>query len=167
MPEIATLARVTAQAGRLISRYGLAVVLAWLGGGKYVKMDSRVLIEHSPLLSWVYDVLSVHAVAVSLGTTEIVAACLIAVYPKWPRLSALGSAMTIVLFLGTLSFLFTTPGVVFTYAAGFPVLSAQPGQFLLKDLVLIGVAFWTLGESLGAMAGQAKSDNVPSWSMSS
>lgn len=31
---------------------------------------------------------------------------------------------------------------------GLPVLSAQPGQFLLKNLVLIGVALWTLGESL-------------------
>jgi hypothetical protein len=49
-----------------------------------------------------------------------------------------------------LSFLFTTPGVVATHAAGLPVLSAQPGQFLLKDLVLIGVSLWTLGDSLTA-----------------
>jgi len=41
-------------------------------------------------------------------------------------------------------------GVVATHAAGLPVLSAQPGQFLLKDLVLIGVALWTLGDSLTA-----------------
>jgi hypothetical protein len=32
------------------------------------------------------------------------------------------------------------------------VLGAQPGQFLLKDLVLIGVALWTLGEALGGPA---------------
>jgi len=30
------------------------------------------------------------------------------------------------------------------------VLSVLPGQFLLKDLVLIGASLWTLGESLGA-----------------
>jgi hypothetical protein len=36
-----------------------------------------------------------------------------------------------------------------------PVLGAQPGQFLLKDLVLIGVALWTLGEALGAPAKYA------------
>jgi len=29
-------------------------------------------------------------------------------------------------------------------------LSALPGQFLLKDLVLMGAALWTLGESMGA-----------------
>jgi uncharacterized membrane protein YkgB len=136
--------------GQVISRYGLVLVLAWIGVGKYVKMEARVLIEHSPLMSWIYDVLSVNMVAKGLGTMEIVAALLIAVRPLWPRVSALGSALAVVLFLGTLSFLFTTPGVVATHAAGIPVLSAQPGQFLLKDLVLIGVAIWTLGDSLGA-----------------
>jgi uncharacterized membrane protein YkgB len=134
--------------GHLISRYGLVVVLAWIGFGKYVKMESRVLIEHSPLMSWLYDVFSVTTVARALGTMEILAAVLIALRPVWPRVSAAGSALAVVLFLGTLSFLFTTPGVVSTHAAGLPVLSGMPGQFLLKDLVLIGVALWTLGDAL-------------------
>jgi uncharacterized membrane protein YkgB len=137
--------------GRLISRYGLVVVLAWIGFGKYVKMESRVLIEHSPLMSWIYDVVSVTTVARALGTMEIVAALLIALRPVWPRASVAGSALAVVLFLGTVSFLFTTPGVVATHAGGLPVLSALPGQFLLKDLVLIGVAVWTLGDSLAAV----------------
>jgi uncharacterized membrane protein YkgB len=136
--------------GHLVSRYGLVIVLAWIGFGKYVKMESRVLIEHSPLMSWIYDVFTVTTVARGLGTMEIVAALLIAVRPVWPRMSAVGSGLAVVLFLGTISFLFTTPGVVGTHAAGLPVLSALPGQFLLKDLVLIGVALWTLGESLTA-----------------
>ena len=136
--------------GQGISRYGLALVLAWIGFGKYIKMESRVLIEHSPLMSWIYHVLSFTAVARMLGTMEILAAVLIALRPVWPRASAAGSALAIMLFCGTLSFLFTTPGVVAFHAAGIPVLSALPGQFLLKDLVLIGVAVWTLGDSLGA-----------------
>jgi uncharacterized membrane protein YkgB len=53
------------------------------------------------------------------------------------------------LFIGTLSFLFTTPGVTDAAAGGFPALSSV-GQFLLKDLVLIGASVWTLGESLSA-----------------
>ncbi|HTI78613.1 MAG TPA: DUF417 family protein [Mycobacterium sp.] len=137
-------------AGQIVSRYGLVIVLAWIGFGKYAKMEARVLIEHSPLMSWIYDFLSPHAVAVSLGTAEITAAVLIASRPLWPRVSAVGSAMAVVLFLGTVSFLFTTPGLVVAHYAGVPVLGAQPGQFLLKDLVLIGVAVWTLGEALGA-----------------
>lgn len=78
--------------GRLVSRYGLVVVLAWIGAGKYVKMESRVLIEHSHLMSWLYDFLSFNAVANSLGSMEIVAALLIAIRPLWPRISAIRAA---------------------------------------------------------------------------
>src|SRR5260370_843086 len=116
-------ARSLTRLGQLISRYGLVVVLAWIGFGKYVKMESRVLIEHSPLMSWIYDVFSVTTVARGLGTMEIVAALLIALRPAWPRASAAGSALAVVLFMGTLSFLFTTPGLVASHAAGLPVLS--------------------------------------------
>jgi uncharacterized membrane protein YkgB len=136
--------------GQGISRYGLALVLAWIGFGKYIKMESRVLIEHSTLMSWLYDVFSVNTVARGLGTLEIVAAILIATRLVSARLSSIGSAMAIMLFCGTLSFLFTTPGVVSRFVGPVPVLSAMPGQFLLKDIVLLGVAVWTLGEAMQA-----------------
>jgi uncharacterized membrane protein YkgB len=74
--------------GQIVSRYGLVVVLAWIGFGKYAKMEARVLIEHSPLMSWICDVLSVGGVAKALGTTEIIAAILIALRPfgrRYPR----------------------------------------------------------------------------------
>jgi uncharacterized membrane protein YkgB len=138
------------RAGQLVIRSGLVIVLAWIGFGKYVKMDATVLIEHSPLMSWIFDFLSATTVARCLGTMEIVAALLIALRQIWPRASIVGSALAIVLFVGTLSFLFTTPGVAAAHVVGIPVLSAQPGQFLLKDLVLIGVAIWTMGDSLRA-----------------
>jgi uncharacterized membrane protein YkgB len=144
--------------GQVISRYGLALTLAWIGFGKYIKMESRVLIEHSPLMSWVYDVLSPNVVARGLGTLEIVAAILIVARPVSARLSAIGSALAIVLFCGTLSFLFTTPGVVSRFAGPIPVLSALPGQFLLKDVVLLGVAVWTLGEAIQAHRVQSALD---------
>ena len=142
--------------GQFTSRYGLVVVLAWIGFGKYVKMESRVLIEHSPLMSWIYGVFSVTTVARGLGTMEIVAALLIALRPVSPRASVAGSALAVLLFVGTLSFLFTTPGVIASHSAGLPVLSALPGQFLLKDLVLIGVALWSLGESLAASSASRR-----------
>ena len=31
---------------------------------------------------------------------------------------------------------------------GFPALSVAPGQFILKDAVLLGAAIWSLGEAL-------------------
>jgi reactive chlorine resistance protein C len=33
---------------------------------------------------------------------------------------------------------------------GFPALSVAPGQFLLKDLGLLGAAVWTMGEALNS-----------------
>ncbi len=144
-------------AGRLLVRYGLVVVIAWIGALKYTSYEATAiqpLIAHSPLLSWVYHIFSVRAFAAVLGTAEIIAALLIALRPVAPRASAAGSALAVLLFLGTLSFLFSTPGV--TAAGGFPVLSVLPGQFLLKDIVLIGAALWTLGDSLGAARPQAR-----------
>jgi len=142
-----------ATAGRLLVRYGLVVVIAWIGALKYTTYEATAiqpLIAHSPLFSWIYGVVSVRAFAAALGTAEIIAALLIAIRPLSPRISVIGSAMGVLLFLSTLSFLFTTPGA--TAAGGFPVLSVLPGQFLLKDLVLVGAALWTLGDSLGAAA---------------
>jgi hypothetical protein len=64
-------------AGETMSRYGRVIVLSWIGFGKYVKMEARVLSEHSPLMSWVLHVFSFSTVARGLGTMEIVAALLI------------------------------------------------------------------------------------------
>jgi reactive chlorine resistance protein C len=148
--------------GRQFVRYALVVVIAWIGALKYSSYEATAihpLIANSPIMSWLYSIFSVRTFATLLGSLEIVAALLIALRFVTPRLSALGSAMAIGLFLGTLSFLFTTPGV--TAAGGFPVLSVLPGQFLLKDLVLIGAALWTLGDSLGAAKSKSRTQPEP------
>ena len=140
-----------ATVGRYLVRYALVVVIAWIGALKYTGYEAAAiqpLIAHSPIFSWLYSILSVRTFAAILGSLEIVAALLIALRPLAPRISVIGSAMGVLLFLGTLSFLFTTPAV--TAASGFPVLSVLPGQFLLKDLVLVSASLWTLGDSLGA-----------------
>ena len=155
-PVAETAEHPVAVAGRLLVRYGLVVVIAWIGALKYTTYEATAiqpLIAHSPLLSWVYHIFSVRAFAAVTGTAEIVAALLIALRPVSARASAVGSAFAILLFLSTLSFLFSTPGV--TAAGGFPVLSVLPGQFLVKDLVLAGAALWTLGDSLGAARPRA------------
>jgi uncharacterized membrane protein YkgB len=63
--------------------------------------------------------------------------------------SAAGSGLAAGMFLTTLSFLVTTPGWE-PSQGGFPALSAMPGQFLLKDVVLFGVALFSAGEALEA-----------------
>src|ERR1700739_1209990 len=98
-----------AVAGRQLVRYGLVVVIAWIGALKYSAYEAAAihpLIANSPLMSWFYNILSVRDLAATLGTLEIIAAVLIALRVMFPRVSAIGSAMAILLFLGTLSFLF-------------------------------------------------------------
>ena len=46
-----------------------------------------------------------------------------------------------------LSFLFSAPGWELSLG-GFPALSVVPGQFLLKDSVLLAAAIWLLGDAL-------------------
>jgi uncharacterized membrane protein YkgB len=60
-----------------------------------------------------------------------------------------GGLLAIVFFLGTLSFMVTTPGIGEASAGGFPVLSAN-GEFLMKDIAILGLAIWTLADAIDA-----------------
>jgi uncharacterized membrane protein YkgB len=149
-----TIEQITAieDAGKQIVRWGLVVVLVWIGGMKftaYEAMGIQPLVAHSPFVSWMYDFLSVRSFSAMLGFVEIGTAVLIGLRSASPKASAIGSVLAIGLFATTLSFLITTPG--WEPSLGFPALSAMPGQFLLKDIVLFGAAVWSLGESLRAL----------------
>jgi uncharacterized membrane protein YkgB len=138
--------------GGIFLRYALVVVIAWIGALKYTASEAGRIqnyIGHSPLMSWMNIFLGHRELAAVLGTIELTAAVLIALRPWLPRLSAVGSAIAILLFVSTLSFLLTTPGVADPAAGGFPALGPT-GQFLIKDLVLMAASMWTLGQSLSA-----------------
>jgi uncharacterized membrane protein YkgB len=137
--------------GGLFIRYALVVVLLWIGALKFTAYEAEGVFNHashSPLLAWGYHLVNVRTFSGILGLFEWTFAILIAVRPISARLSALGSFGSIGMFLITLTFLATTPGV-WQEGYGFPFLSPA-GQFLLKDLVLLGAAIWTAGESLRA-----------------
>ena len=136
--------------GRELTRYGLVVVVGWIGLMKFTTYEAegiRPFVANSPLMSWVYGLMSVQAFSATLGIVEVAVAILIAIRPLSARASALGSALAAGMFLTTLSFLVTTPGVWEPSLGGFPALSAVPGQFLIKDLALLGISLWTLGEA--------------------
>src|SRR5262245_9888255 len=144
--------------GRELARYGLVVVVGWIGLVKFTAYEAegiRLYVTNSPLMSWIYGFLSVRGFSAALGVVEVAIALLIAARPLSPRTSALGSALAVGMFLTTLSFLLTTPGVWEPSAGGFPALSGKPGQFLIKDLALLGISLWTFGEAwkVGERAG--------------
>ena len=137
-------------AGRELARYGVVVVVGWIGLMKFTAYEAegiRLYVTNSPLMSWVYELMSVRGFSALLGVVEVSVAVLVAARPLSPRASAVGSALAVGMFLTTLSFLATTPGVWEPSAGGFPALSGKPGQFLLKDLALLGIALWSFGES--------------------
>lgn len=139
--------------GRELARYGLVVVVGWIGLMKFTAYEAEGIhpfVANSPLLNWADGLLSVRGFSAVLGVVELTIAILIAARPISPRASVLGSALAVGMFLTTLSFLVTTPGVWEPSAGGFPALSALPGQFLIKDLALLGISLWTLGESWNA-----------------
>ncbi len=138
--------------GAHVIRYGLALVILWIGLMKfttYEAMGIQPLVASSPLLGWMYSFLSVREFSAALGIVECAIAALITLRPWFPRASAVGSAVAVLMFLTTLSFLFSVPGWE-PSLGGFPVLSSSVGQFLIKDVVLLGAAIWTCGEAYSA-----------------
>ncbi|HKS29801.1 MAG TPA: DUF417 family protein [Pyrinomonadaceae bacterium] len=137
--------------GEYVLRYGLVLVLAWIGAMKFTGYEAKgiePLVSTSPLMSWMYSFMSLQAVSNLLGITEITTAVLIALRTVSARLTVIGSAIAVLTFLTTLTFLFSLPGWERSLG-GFPALSGS-GGFLLKDAVLLGASMWSLGEALKA-----------------
>jgi len=128
-------------------RIAMGIVLAWIGGLKFAD-PSRVvgLVGASP-----FAFLASNGFAYVLGAGEIVVAILLLANIQVRYVGIL----TMALFVGTLAIFILTPKV--TYGdAGFPLLSL-PGEFLLKDLVLMAAS-----AALSAMASaQALARTAP------
>lgn len=130
------------------SRYGLVITLLLIGALKFTAGEAQgiqPLVASSPLMSWLYRILSLQSVSNLIGVIEIAVALLMALRPLSAKLSFIGSIGAIITFVLTLSFLFSTPGA-FQFSHGFPLLG-DAGQFLIKDLVLLGASVWTAAEA--------------------
>src|ERR1700754_3152839 len=138
--------------GSMLGRYGLVVVIGWIGALKFANFEAhqiQPLVANSPFMGWLYNIFPVYTFSALLGTFELTAAALLAIKPVAPKLSIGGSLLAILLFLATISFLFTPPGVGEPPGAAFPAMSLT-GAFLLKDVPLLGLSFWTLADAMRA-----------------
>ena len=146
----------------LVARYGLAIVLAWFGAMKFTHYESLGIshwVANSPFLDWVYHSMSIDAFGRLNGSIELITAALLAVKPWFPKASVVGGVFASLFFVTTLSFMITTPGVGEASAGGFPVLSAD-GEFLMKDIALIGLALWLLVDAIDATRRQTMVANT-------
>jgi uncharacterized membrane protein YkgB len=141
--------------GESIVRYGLGALLTTMGSFKFTDYEAnniKAVLENSPLFSWLVRRIGLRRTAALVGSSELVIAGLLAIAPRRSRLSALGSVLAMGMFTTTLSFLLSTPQA--RTRTGFtaekknlPIFS-DAGQFLIKDVILLGGSLLTLGESL-------------------
>lgn len=132
----------------------LAIIYAWFGGMKFTDYEAQglvPLVENSPLLSWFYALFSVRGFSTFLGFLELSIGLLIALRLASPVFSAAGGLLSAGLFVTTVSFMLSTPGVVVP-ELGAPAITVAPGQFLLKDIGLFAASFWVFADSLKAVA---------------
>jgi uncharacterized membrane protein YkgB len=130
-------------AGGAILRYSLVLFLVLFGLAKFTAPEALTIqpwVANSPFLGWLYAVTSVQGGSDLIGVIELTLGALLAVRPWWPRVSVIGSLGATITFVITFSFVFTTPG-----------LTPEWQGFLMKDLVLVGAALWTAGDSLRAV----------------
>jgi uncharacterized membrane protein YkgB len=120
------------RAGRAIALIGAVLPLLMIGGMKFTQVEIDGLepvISGTPWLAWLYPVFGKAGASYFLGIVEIS-----------------GAALT---FLITSSLFLTLP-VWEEKAGGFPALNIL-GQFLLKDVALLGIALVITGEALARM----------------
>ena len=158
-------------------RVALVIVLVWIGGLKFVdyEADSIVpLVANSPVMSFLYHRPAEYRTHMNregelnlqhrdwhrengtytfshgLGAAIIGIGLLIALYPIWPAISALGSGLLILMACTTLSFLITTPEAWVPALGdanhGFPYLSGA-GRLIVKDVIMLAAAVVTLSDS--------------------
>lgn len=135
-------------------RFSVVAVLAWIGAMKFTAYEAGAiegLVASSPLLSWLYGIGSQQAVSDLIGTIEIATAIVLAVGAVSRRAAIVGAIGAIITFAVTLTFLFSAPGWEASLG-GFPALSVVPGQFLLKDVVLLAAAVSLLAKAVDADA---------------
>jgi reactive chlorine resistance protein C len=135
--------------GMRLSVLGTALILGWIGAYKFTPTEAKAiqpLVSNSPLFSWMTSAFGVQGTSSLIGLIEIITAllmcCVLVKRIPFQRAAYIGGIIGVVIFLGTLSFLATTPGS-FSLHDGMWV----PNGFLLKDIVLLGASVLCAAEA--------------------
>lgn len=163
--------------GMQTTRLAIALVLIWIGGLKFYpyEADGIVLfVANSPFMSFFYNTPeeykshinkegeliptnrawheqnNTYGYSNGLGVLLVVMGALLLAGVVYPAAGVIGALLTIVMSLGTLSFLITTPETWVPPLGdadhGFPFLSAR-GRLVIKDVIMLGGAIVILADS--------------------
>lgn len=128
-------------------RWALILIFIWFGAMKFTAYEANGIapfIINSPIMSWLHSEFGVRGASYVIAVVELSTAAALIIGAFQPIFSALGAAMSAATYFITLTFFLSTPGVAEAMAGGFPGISAMPGQFLLKDVVLLAASLCLL-----------------------
>ena len=168
-------------AGIQLSRLGLVIVLLWIGGLKAFRYEAAGIVPfvaNSPTMNFFYKYdapeykkhmnkegeykpanrewhkeNNTYLFSYGLGSVIVLIGLLIALYPVFPGVSAVGSFLCFGMSLITLSFLITTPETWVPALGdtehGFPYLSGA-GRLVIKDVIMLGASVVTMAQAAKA-----------------
>jgi uncharacterized membrane protein YkgB len=144
-------------AGRGIALAGAVLPLLMIGILKFTEIEIDALkpvISGTPWLAWLYPVFGEAGASYFLGIVEIATAVLL-VASRWSlQAGVVGGTLATLTFATTVSTLFALP-IWEEASGGFPWLNML-GQFLIKDVALLGISLVVLGESLARLGASKR-----------
>lgn len=165
------------RAGFALTRFGLILVLVWIGGLKAFRYEADGIVPfvaNSPFMSFFladndnykahmnpegklvpenrawHEKNGTYEFAWGLGAVIVLYGVLIALNPWWPQVGAIGSFLVFIMSFVTLSFLITTP------ECWVPDLGDSEhgfpylsgrGRLVVKDAIMMGAALVTMADS--------------------
>lgn len=132
--------------GYTISVAGVAVVLLWIGIFKFSPTEAHgieMYVNNNFLTSWLYKITDLQGASNTIGFIEIITGLALLFHFFWKPAGIIAGLFSVITFLITLTFLFTTPKVNAT-VDGFPVTDF----FVLKDSMALGISLMVFGKSI-------------------
>lgn len=172
------------------ARWGIVIVLLWIGGLKAFRYEAAGIVPfvaNSPTMNFFYKYEApeyrkhmnkegeykpeniawhkennTYNFSYGLGALIVLIGLMIAMYPIWPGVSAVGSFLAFIMSLVTLSFLITTPETWVPSLGdtehGFPYLSGA-GRLVIKDVIMLGASIATMAQAARKYLEKRKMNN--------
>lgn len=171
-----------------LMRIAILVIFVWIGGLKYFHYEADGIVPfvaNSPFMSFFYQYdapeykqhmnpegayvaenrqwhqqNNTYGFSYGLGALIVSIGMLVFLGIFWPKVGIIGDILAIVMTIGTLSFLITTPEVWVPNLGdgdfGFPFLSGR-GRLVIKDIAILAGALILLSDSARRILKQQKS----------
>ena len=138
--------------GRVVALAGVVLPLFLIGILKFTQYEIdglKPFIGGTPWLAWLYPVFGEAGASYLLGVVELITVGLFIASPWSARAAVAAGALGTLAFVITVSILFAMP-IWEEPIGGFPWLNAN-GQFLIKDVALLGISLVVFGEGLARL----------------